>query len=128
MMSNSRARIFENDDDLDLSGFRPKASPDPTAPPPEQVRAVTEAANFRSREPVRPMSANSAPAPSTTEGSGRRRQPRVHRTGRNVQFNVKASQETIDAFYRISDAQKWVLGETLERALAALERELTDRS
>jgi hypothetical protein len=51
-----------------------------------------------------------------------------HRTGRNVQFNVKASQEAIDAFYRISDAQNWVLGETLERALAALERELAGRS
>jgi hypothetical protein len=92
------------------------------------VRAITEAANFRSREPVRTLPANPAPASSTTDASGRRRQPRIHRTGRNVQFNVKASQETIDAFYRISDAQKWVLGETLERALAALERELADRS
>ena len=127
-MSNPRARIFENDDDLDISGFKPKASPDPTAPPPEQVRAVTEAADFRSREPVRTSPANPAPTSSTADASGRRRQPRIHRTGRNVQFNVKASQETIDAFYRISDAQKWVLGKTLERALAALERELADRS
>jgi hypothetical protein len=127
-MSNSRASIFENDDDLDISAFKPKASPDPAAPPPEQVRAVSEAANFRSREPVRTLLANPASASATTEASGRRRQPRTHRTGRNVQFNVKASQETIDAFYRISDAQNWVLGETLERALAALERELTGRS
>ena len=49
---------------------------------------------------------------------------RRHRTGRNVQFNVKASQETVDAFYAISDAKGWVLGETLEHALAALKREL----
>ncbi len=50
----------ENDDDLDLSPFKPKASPDPAAPPPEQVRAVSEAANFRSREPVRIPPANPA--------------------------------------------------------------------
>jgi hypothetical protein len=53
-----------------------------------------------------------------------KRVPRRHRTGRNVQFNLKASQETVDAFYAISDSQGWVLGETLEHALAALQREL----
>jgi hypothetical protein len=37
---------------------------------------------------------------------------------------VKASQETLDAFYAITDRQGWVLGETLEHALAALQREL----
>ena len=41
-----------------------------------------------------------------------------------MQFNVKASQETVDAFYAISDSKGWVLGETLEHALAALKREL----
>jgi hypothetical protein len=41
-----------------------------------------------------------------------------------VQFNVKASQDTVDAFYAISDGCGWVLGETLEKALAALQREL----
>jgi hypothetical protein len=53
-----------------------------------------------------------------------KRVPRRHRTGRNVQFNVKASRETVDAFYAISDTNGWVLGETLEHALAALQREL----
>ena len=41
-----------------------------------------------------------------------------------MQFNVKASQDTVDAFYAISDRCGWVLGETLEKALAALQREM----
>jgi hypothetical protein len=42
-----------------------------------------------------------------------------------VQFNAKASQETIDAIYAVTEAQPgWVLGYTLERAIAALKREL----
>ena len=113
-MANTRASIFEESDDLDVSGFAPKTTPD-VAPPPEQVRQVSEAANFRSREPQRAVPL--APSPA-------RREPRRYRTGRNVQFNVKASQDTVDAFYAISDRQGWVLGETLEHALAALQREL----
>jgi hypothetical protein len=108
-MTNTRASIFD-EDDLDVSGFRPKAGPDTSAPRPEQVRAVATAANFHSREAPRPVA------------EAAKREPRRHRTGRNVQFNVKASQQTVDAFYAISDSQGWVLGETLEHALQALQR------
>jgi hypothetical protein len=114
-MSSSRASIF-TDDDIDVSGFAPKAGADLSAPPPEQVKAVAEAARFRSREPA-------ATKPPATP----KRQPRRYRTGRNVQFNVKASQEIVDAFYAISDREGWVLGETLEHALDALQRELQER-
>src|ERR1700712_1355156 len=120
-----RAKIFadaEANGNLDLSGFAPKSETDPTAAPPEQVRAIAEAANFRSREPTAAMS--QAAEAAQIEPQRAKRKPRTHRTGRNVQFNVKASQETIDAFYEISDSQKWVLGETLDKALAALKREL----
>ncbi len=82
------------------------------APPADKVKAVAEEARFHSREPKPTVSAES------------KRVPRRHRTGRNIQFNVKASQETLDAFYAITDRQGWVLGETLEHALAALQREL----
>jgi hypothetical protein len=41
-----------------------------------------------------------------------------------VQLNLKVRQEAVDAFYRLADAQGWVLGEAFERAVAALEREL----
>jgi hypothetical protein len=117
-----RARIFaepESVDALDLTAFAPKAAADPMATPPEQVRAIAEAANFRSREPL---------AAVHDAGAKRKRRPRLHRTGRNVQFNVKASQETVDAFYAISEGQTWVLGETLEHALAALRRELAAKT
>jgi hypothetical protein len=110
-MSNPRASLFA-DDDLDVSDFAPKAGPDTSAPGREAVKAVAEAARFRSREPALPP-----PSPA-------KRPPRRYRTGRNVQFNVKASQDTVDAFYAISDREGWVLGETLEHALAALQREL----
>jgi hypothetical protein len=110
-VSNPRVSIF-SDDDLDVSEFAPKAGPDKSAPMAEQVKAVAEAARFHSREPV----SSSTPVP--------KRIPRRYRTGRNVQFNVKASQVTVDAFYAISDSKGWVLGETLEHALAALQREL----
>jgi hypothetical protein len=114
-MSNPRASIFA-DDDLDVTDFAPKAGPDKSAPAAEQVRAVAEAARFHSREPAPPPAPMAAPVA--------KRIPRRYRTGRNVQFNVKASQDTVDAFYAISDSKGWVLGETLEHALTALQREL----
>jgi hypothetical protein len=113
-MNKTRASAFD-DADLDVSGFAPKPQPQSVVPPAEKVRAVAEAANFRSREPQQ------------RKATPIKREPRRYRTGRNVQFNVKASQVTVDAFYEISDQQKWVLGETLERALAALQRELGEK-
>jgi hypothetical protein len=115
-MAATRASIFE-EPEIDVSGFVPKPAPDATAPRADEVREVSEAAKFRSREPR-------APEPQAAT----KREQRRHRTGRNVQFNVKASQGTVDAFYAITDRQGWVLGETLEHALAALERELSDRA
>ena len=45
-----------------------------------------------------------------------------------MQLNIKATQDTVDLFYRLTDNQGWVLGETLERALEALQRELAAKS
>jgi hypothetical protein len=110
-LSNARAGLFEAEDDLDVSGFAPK-KPKPGAQPAdaEEVRAVSEASSFRSREP----------APTARP----KREPRLYRTGRNIQLNVKVRQETLDSFYEISDQEGWVLGETLEHALDALKRDL----
>jgi hypothetical protein len=83
------------------------------APAPEKVKAVAKAANFHSRE--------SLPAPAKP---AKTRPARIYRTGRNVQFNVKALQGTVDAFYSVTEAQGWVLGYTLQRAIEALQREL----
>lgn len=110
-MSGKRASIFDDSAELDISGFAPKEAI-PIAPP-EQVRAVSEAAHFQSRE--LPREARETPHP---------REPRRYRTGRNIQLNIKARGSTIEAFYKIADRHGWVLGETFERAVATLEREL----
>jgi hypothetical protein len=41
-----------------------------------------------------------------------------------MQFNARAKPETVEALYAIADRQGWLVGETLEHALAALQREL----
>lgn len=53
---------------------------------------------------------------------------RRHRTGRNVQFNLKARSETISAFSAIADKQGWTLAETLEKAVLLLEQEYGERA
>jgi hypothetical protein len=109
-----RAGIFDNGDDLDVSGFTPKKPVKSAEPPSEAVRAVSESMNFKSREPA----ASSAPkAPA-------KRLQRRRRTGRNLQLNLKVAAKTLESFYEVTDRQGWVLGETLEKALAALQREL----
>jgi hypothetical protein len=102
-----RAGLFE--EELDLSQFTRHKPPKVEQPPPEAVRAVAEGAKFQSREPVT---------------AGRQRPQRRYRTGRNIQLNTKVTVSTRDGLYEISDRYNWVLGETLERALQALRREL----
>jgi hypothetical protein len=115
-MSKTRASIFGGDDTevLDVTSFAPKAGTDDKAPPAEQVRAITQAANFKSREP----------STVKAEPKSTKRSPRRYRTGRNVQLSVKALAETVEVFYAITDQQHWVLGYTLQRAIEALQREL----
>ena len=73
-------------------------------PKPEQdvIRQVSEANNFLSRA------------------------PRRHRTGRNVQLNVKATAETISRFTALAQQTKLPQGELLRRALDAYEEKMTD--
>jgi hypothetical protein len=114
-MMSERASIFDSDPDFDVSKFVPKQSKPKTETSAEAVRAVAEGSDFRSREP--------APAPSPKKATAEKERRR-YTTGRNVQLNIKVRSETLDAFYSIADAEKWVLGETLERAVAALQKEL----
>ena len=51
-----------------------------------------------------------------------RRKPRIYRTGRNQQFNAKATPETIEKFYKLANEKNVPLGELLRPALDALER------
>jgi len=87
--------LEDGTEDFDLSAFSPKQPAKSTQPAPDAVRSVAERAKQRQR-----------------------------RTGRNVQFNTKVTGACRDTFYEISDRNGWVLGETMERAIAALQREL----
>ena len=99
-----RPKLF--DDDEDLSRFAPTAQSNPI--PAQQVRAVADAGGFPSRA-ARPP-----------------REPYRYRTGRTEQFSVRIRPESFDAFYDIARRHGWKVGETVENALAALQRELGD--
>jgi hypothetical protein len=103
---NERAGFLDLEP-IDVSGFAPEPPKEKASA--QQVKKVAEKAQFKSREPQETKS---------------KREPRVYRTGRNTQFNIKTTAAAADAFYRLADQNDWVLGETLERAVAALEREL----
>lgn len=119
-----RASPFDLED-TDLALFAPKKSPNRAAPPKEAVLAVAEATKFPSREGRRRVTPTPEPLPAV-EAVPVVRGRRLYRTGRNVQFNIRASQEVVNAFYDITDQEGWVLGETLENAVEALQRALKE--
>lgn len=113
-MSKERADLgFADDlDELDVSDFQPsKPKEAAKRPGKEETVKAAQAAGFQSREPAK--------AKSGAGGTRLRRR----RTGRTQQLNLKVTTETLQAFYKISDQQGWVLGETLEHAVALLEKE-----
>lgn len=107
MADQNRADPFAGD--LDLSDFKPTPPKKPAAQK-ETIRRVSEANNFPSRAPERPKVA----AKPVTQ--------RRRRTGRNVQFNIKATPETVARFTALADKHDLVFGELLDRALDAFER------
>ena len=74
----------------------------------EIIGRLSEEHNFPSRQPAKPQKEP-------------RRKRHVYRTGRNQQFNIKATSETIERFYKMSEEKKVPLGELLKQALDALE-------
>jgi hypothetical protein len=112
-MSGARPNIF---DDIDLSGFAPRSESE--APPsPDTVRKVSEEGGFPSR----------APPPL--------RRLAAAKTGRTVLLNARITPRAHDRFHDIVEAERLryeagelthrvTLGEVVERALAALEREI----
>ena len=74
----------------------------------EAITRIAEQNNFPSRQPTK--------VPKVE-----RRKPRIYRTGRNQQFNAKATPETIQRFYKAADEKRAPLGELLKQALDALE-------
>lgn len=117
MMGRERADLgFGSDDSFDPDEWR-VGTPAPARPESGSARKVAEATGFRSREAVQAAPAGAgqgAPAPTKL---------RRRRTGRNAQFNLKARPDTITQFCAVADARGWGLGETLEHAVALLQRE-----
>ena len=120
-MAGARPSIFGDDSegDIDLSGFAPKRATDKPAVPDATVRRTSEEAGFPSR-PARPQ-----PPPSQ----------RPAKSGRTVLLNARITQRAHDRFHAIIESERLryergellhrvTLGEVVERALAALEREL----
>jgi hypothetical protein len=104
----SRPGIFDEDETLDLSQFKPKEADDTTASPHNDVvRQVADAGGFPSRLP---------------QPFVQRRQPRTYRTGRSAVFTVKTLPATLDDFYAISERKGWKVGETFERAVELLKQ------
>ena len=124
MRDAARASIFgeQTADRLDLSGFTLRPTRNTTVPDRDAVRRESEAAGFVSRQ------AAVAPAAPTDAGPPTLRLPRRRRPGRNIQLNLKVAQNTADRLYQIADRHGWVLGETLERALEALEKAMAAQS
>jgi hypothetical protein len=123
-MTGDRISVFENTGDLDLSTFKPQQKSRKLKPPKEQVQAVSEAARFPSRE-ARPSAAEPSNPPPVT--SPWKQKPHWHKTGRVTQLNVRVMPESHAKVYAISERQGWLVGETIERAIEALEREIGKR-
>lgn len=105
-MNTTRANPFADIGNLPSFEPKPKTSK-PLAS--EQLEKIAETDGFPSRQPARPQ---------THVRKGRR-----YRTGRNQQINIKATQQVIERLYKIADTRRVPLGELLEQALDALEKQ-----
>jgi hypothetical protein len=123
-MPGARPSVFSNasEPDIDLEGFAPKRGTDEPNVPDETLRRTSEEGGFPSR-PIRPRAPSKRPAKS----------------GRTVLLNARITQRAHDRFRAIIESEQLryergelmhrvTLGEVVERALAALERELAQTS
>lgn len=125
MMPGQRPSLFAADDDLDLGRFTPKSEPDAPPVPPEIVQRVSEENGFPSRAPKPRVAALQQPS----------KQSIFAKSGRTVLLNARITQGARDRFHEIVQSEhlryergeimhRPTLGEIVERALAALEREI----
>jgi hypothetical protein len=113
---NTRVNAFANLTEPPFFTTKPKKETPVTE---EAITRIAQEHNFPSRQ-----AANAPKEP--------KRKPRIYRTGRNQQFNAKATPETIQRFYKLADDKRVPLGELLKLGLDALEavdglQELADR-
>lgn len=105
-MTTERANPFASIEDLPV--FAPKPRKDNQVAK-ETIERLSEENDFPSRQAAR--------SPKLAK-----RKPRVYRTGRNRQLSIKATNATVERFYKIADERKLQLGALLELALDALEK------
>jgi hypothetical protein len=103
---NTRVNPFANLAEPPVFAPKPKKE-GPVAE--ETIARIAEQNNFPSRQ-----------APKISRELKRKR--RVYTTGRNRQFNIKVTAETVERFYKMADERKVALCALLEEALDALER------
>lgn len=114
----------------DLGDFaaKPKAQAKPVEP--AQIERLASEHGFPSRQgaaaaPAAPKAGPIAEAKAAARAPAAANTPaktvRRYTTGRNRQLNLKASEETIERFYRLADAHKVPLAELFELAVDALE-------
>lgn len=113
----------------DLGDFaaKPKAQVKPVEP--AQIEQLANAHGFPSRRaavspPKVEKKASATPAPTRPTATAVRR----YTTGRNRQLNLKASEATIERFYRLADERQVALAELLELAVDALEAATPSRT
>lgn len=106
-MTRERARIGFGDALKELGSFAPEPQKR-DLPDPARLAEAGAQSGFHRREAEK--TPEQAPAPKT----------RRRRTGRNAQINIKATPETIAAFYALADANGWGIGEAFEKAVDLL--------
>ena len=127
-MSGTRPSIFHNETDIDLSSFAPKGGAETPPVLPETLERVSEESGFPSR----------APRPRTSTRLQPTKRPIATKSGRTVLLNARITQRAHDRFHEIIESERLryeagelthrvTLGEVVERALAALEREIGQR-
>lgn len=99
----------------DLNDFVPKTQVRPVEA--QHIDRIASDMGFPSRQ--------AAAVPEVTKAAPHRRR---YTTGRNQQLNIKATAETVERFYRLADQQSVPLGELLDQALRALEKDLQKSS
>jgi hypothetical protein len=110
-MNSTRANPF-----ADLSDFEPKPPTSSTAGIlPAALERVAQDNGFPSRQSKR--------SPEAATEIPHRRPGRRYTTGRNQQINIKATAAVIERLYHIADTRHIPLGQVLEMALEALERQ-----
>jgi hypothetical protein len=109
-MTQEHRDIFAEDEALNLDRFKPKPAGPSDRPGAQDLRAIADRTKFVSRE-------GKGSPPSAVPLL--RRGPK--RTGRTVTVTLKTTPEHSNRFYALAEAKGWLVGETFERALDALE-------